>query len=714
MATQGRDRLSVVVTADRGAPGLRRCLDSLATQTVARERFEVIVVTHAGDQTALDLLESIRQTDPPGFVLREVRTEEPGRAANLDLGLAAARHDYVAFVDADDRVSRGYVDGLLSVAGAGVIGLGRLATVPARDLGRPDVETDVPESTISWSDRTTSLAECPGVCTSNFGKVLPTWIARLVAFDVDLGAGEDVDFWHRLAVHFPLALTAVASEVHCIYYRTSGADPDGSSTQLSYESAVTQRLRTLAKLEAIGAGARPSLRPLTEHLIRDQVGHVRAYARRHPAAYPRVLQDVADHQFRWFPYDELTSGLGRDLVISYAFLPWNDASALVMAKRIRERGVVVDVVSHSLGSTRSRDRLWKPLVSPYVDEHMLVRGTPTMARAGRVSRFCRLGLKSIAEVEADKGTYHSIYSRAMWPSSHVLAALYKIRHPEVPWTAEFSDPLRLDADGIERHAPIGAFEFLDELRDGLVASGAPVPESDNFWVWFEHLPFALADCLVFTNDHQRTYMLEHLADQSLLSRAEGRTEIRPHPVPSPDLYRAVESDYPIDPAFTNLAYFGVFYATRALGEVLEALRSLDQATRARVRLHIFTSDVSLATRSAKASAAVGRAVAEAGLTDVVIVNPSVPYLECLRLTTMFDCLLISDARTAGIHEVNPYMPSKWSDYAGSGTAVWAIVEEGSVLGTVNSAHRSRQGDVAGARRVIEQLVADTASHEASA
>ena len=84
---------------------------------------------------------------------------------------------------------------------------------------------------------------------------------------------------------------------------------------------------------------------------------------------------------------------------------------------------------------------------------------------------------------------------------------------------------------------------------------------------------------------------------------------------------------------------------------------------------------------------------ELGISDLVTIGPYVAYLAFLGLTTRFDCLLVNDAITAGTHARNPFLPSKWADYRGSGTAVWGIVEPGSALSREPLDHISRVGDI---------------------
>ena len=132
-----------------------------------------------------------------------------------------------------------------------------------------------------------------------------------------------------------------------------------------------------------------------------------------------------------------------------------------------------------------------------------------------------------------------------------------------------------------------------------------------------------------------------------------------------------------------------------LSEVLEALRALGPAARARLRLHVFTPKPEELAKAASA----------AGLADTVVANPYVEYLEFLHLTTMFDVLLVNDTHTSDTHDINPYLPSKISDYAGSGPAIWGVVEPGSILSRQPLDYVSSLGDVNGARDVLERIAA---------
>ena len=147
----------------------------------------------------------------------------------------------------------------------------------------------------------------------------------------------------------------------------------------------------------------------------------------------------------------------------------------------------------------------------------------------------------------------------------------------------------------------------------------------------------------------------------------------------------------------RLAYFGNLYANRSLEDAVGAIADLPADWRGRVHLAVFTSTPDL----------VRDQVRTLGLADVIDVRGYAPYLQFLNVLRRFDCLVIEDVATAGsAHDVNPYLPSKWSDYRGSGTPVWGILEPGSPLSGERLEYRSTRGDRDEAVATLRRIVRD--------
>ena len=443
-------------------------------------------------------------------------------------------------------------------------------------------------------------------------------------------------------------------------------------------------------------------------LLRDRAS---GSAEQHRAVFDEITMCAPGPTFPW----EKVQPLARGLAFLYQFAPWADSGAVVASKRMRERGDVVDVISCSGANRRRIDPTIALVGAPYVGKLIHLDLLQAWASWPEVRAFCAEGLKA---AEALGGSRTHLYTRAMWPPSHFAGALYKLRHPEVPWVAEFSDPLSIDIEGNWRPDPeVPREDWYDPVWRAIEERWGPVPERRRgFFPFAEWVAYALADEVWFTNEHQRELMLAVIDDDALREDVRRRSHVSHHPTLPPEFYELVPTEYTVDDSKLNLAYFGEFYATRGIGDVTSAIRLLPDELRSQIHLHVFTNFVPAGhggRRPAHMTEAaynelVNRAVQGVGadgIEDQVFINPARPFLEFLNLTQRFDYLIVCDALTAGHHERNPYLPSKWSDYANSAAGTWALVEEGSMLSTKPASAMSPVGDPEAAAVVLRQLLA---------
>ena len=358
----------------------------------------------------------------------------------------------------------------------------------------------------------------------------------------------------------------------------------------------------------------------------------------------------------------------QTLVSSYCFPPYSDTAGIVAAKRVRETGEPVDVITNSMDGLRERDSSLTELAGDLVRRYGAVASPPHFASWKSVRSFVHSGGEVVDRWESEQGPYSKIYSRAHFIASHYLAAARKIARPDVEWTAEFSDPLSHDSLGRPRVSPMRDDDLTEQLRQALRSVGRSAPHSRNAHEWCEVVAFALADTLVFTNAIQRDFMLERCHDEALAHSALERSVIMPHPTLPREFYELGHSTYALDPARVNIGYFGNFYANRGVGLLFEAVAGLPRALVDKIAIHVFTNSPQ----------DLSDAAAAAGVASRFRINPYVDYLEFLALADRMDLLLINDA-VAPPGMPNPFLPSKWSDYAGSTTPVWAILQEGSTL-----------------------------------
>ena len=383
----------------------------------------------------------------------------------------------------------------------------------------------------------------------------------------------------------------------------------------------------------------------------------------------------------------------KKLVISYCFTPYADTSANVVAKRIREQNEVVDVIQNDMGDIRDLDKYSHILTEGLIENQIIINLSPNFGNWDHINDFCIKGMEKINENIKIKGEYKEIYSRTMFPASHFLAFEYKIKYPHVKWIAEFSDPLIYDVSGNIRDSKINNQEYLDNINNLLFEHHFPEYDGTNLFFLCEYLPYVFADEIIFTNENQKKYMINNFPIQEISEIIEKKAIIKKHPTLKEDFYNIIESDYRLDNNHVNIAYFGRDYETRNLNDVFYALYGLANEYKNKCIIHFFTSDVEGFENKLGCSP----------IRNNLKVNPYVNFFEFLNLTTKFDCLIVNDAKKEGI---NPYLPSKISDYLGSGTDIWILYQEGSAMSNVEVRYKSILGNIKSTQKTLKQILKD--------
>ena len=98
--------VSVIVPMRNERRYIERCLRSLANQDYPRDRYEVIVIDGSSHDGSLEIVESLRGELPD---LKVVENRGRHTSRGLNLGLAFARGDVIARVDAHAAVAPDYL-----------------------------------------------------------------------------------------------------------------------------------------------------------------------------------------------------------------------------------------------------------------------------------------------------------------------------------------------------------------------------------------------------------------------------------------------------------------------------------------------------------------------------------------------------------------------------------------------------------------------------
>lgn len=223
--------VTVVVPLYNKRPFIRRCLDSIATQSVLPD--EVIVIddgsTDGGPQIVADF---------SGLPIRLIHQENAGVSAARNLGIQEASHNWVAFLDADDqylsdaiknfRLARDeYPDASVVFGKSFVPG-----TVPRDPVQAP--------SYVLVPDYFTYLVDQKGhEINSSSVMVSKEAIQEVGKFPMGIRIGEDTDTWFRLGCLFNFARIDATLSIYNITDGESGWEKQRSAIPFWYATYET-------------------------------------------------------------------------------------------------------------------------------------------------------------------------------------------------------------------------------------------------------------------------------------------------------------------------------------------------------------------------------------------------------------------------------------------------------------------------------------------
>ena len=389
-----------------------------------------------------------------------------------------------------------------------------------------------------------------------------------------------------------------------------------------------------------------------------------------------------------------------ELIISFRFPPITDISGIVVGKRIIENKNQVDVLYNNIDNFNAIN---VNLADEYIDERLEVSIDLPRDSVRLIFRFIDEGL----EILKSRQVYKSIYSRSWFMANHFLAAEYKFIHPETFWRAEFSDPVYLDINTgrgkKDKKSRLDNQEYIDKLNSAIEQYNRnndihfkALENPNNTYFTAEYLTMIFADELIFTNPNQRKVMLESY-DEEFRNMVMNKSVIMPHPTPDGELYHMTESSVELNDDDINIAYFGSFYyPARHFEPLFYAFESLNHKYKDKIKFHLYINQSGVLKNLTK----------DLSFKDNIIIKKPLEYLEFLNATTKYDVLLINDTITENIFTVNPYLPSKLSDYLGSGRDIWAISEEGSVLSQTDVKYSSSMTDYVQSGDVLVRILED--------
>lgn len=228
---------SVVIPLYNKAAEIERCLDSILGQTFAA--MEVVIVDDGSTDKSATIVESYT-SDPR---VRLISQANAGVAEARNHGVREARHEWIAFLDADDSWLPAHLETL-------------------RDLSHANPQADF-LATGYWTDRGRNMrrkvslsrfAQMPGSFLSlPDGLLVPSCTAIRQRALLTVGGfremfGEDLDLWFRVGALFSFAYTEKATAVWHLDAGNRRCDNESSSVEKYRPGSLMPSLGDIARI----------------------------------------------------------------------------------------------------------------------------------------------------------------------------------------------------------------------------------------------------------------------------------------------------------------------------------------------------------------------------------------------------------------------------------------------------------------------------------
>ncbi|WP_407415625.1 glycosyltransferase [Methanobrevibacter sp.] len=680
------DGISAIIPTYKGENFISRLLDSLINQTIDFNLFEAIFIVNGELDSTTEIIKKYQKDFPNANII--LTRSEKGVCNARNKGIELASKKYCIFIDDDDYISYNYFEELYKHVKPNRIVLGTFYDLDdkTKEVKNSYMTPQLLENSGTIENPYNTIKEAIVITTN---KIIPTINVKNSKFNSELTNGVDIAYYANFYPENDFEFYVVDKNINAKYFRL-WRHGSISRQDLSYKFNVDDRLKVINEInKGLNKARTQEMRSFIESLSGGQIVLINEYLKKHPEDYSKVLDDILAYNFEFFPYKYLNEDItklnndNRELIISYAFSPTNTTTSNVVAKRILSEKKNVDVICGSLDNIQ-KDFTLEKVVLEYIVNKFTVK-TNFSTDWNEIKNFTKKGLELL-------GNYEKIYSRAFFAHSHFLALEYKLKHPETYWRAEFSDPL-VKPLGRRTSNEINDKEYVERINSHLKNKNLELIDiNDDVNLICEYLTFIYADEIIFTNENQKKVMINSLKFD-ISNIINEKAVLSPHPTLDEKYYKIIESKYNIDDEYLNFAYFGNIFSKRSFEDFISAFENINNNIK--YKIHIFSKNKTLFEQ-----------ILPKNIYKNCILNSEVNFLEFLNLTNKFDILLVEDSYTLNDCKINPYLPSKISDYMGCETEIWAVCEKNSPMDKIDIKYKSQCANYSSNINTINQIIKD--------
>lgn len=237
-------KISIIIPTFEPDDYLFDCLQSIKSQTLAKEKFEILIIQNGRRDPYSDYIDEVLKKINIGCDIFSFFSHEVGVSHARNKGLEKATGEYIVFVDDDDILSHNFLECLyVNVQKEAMIASNVRSFVDADKLDN-SFANFVTKSFEKNKDQNYNIFKYRKFFSALWGKLIPMSAIKNIRFDSMLELSEDSLFLFALSSNLD---NIILTDKNCIYYVRERKD-SASRKKRDFSFIVSQRLYVIKKI----------------------------------------------------------------------------------------------------------------------------------------------------------------------------------------------------------------------------------------------------------------------------------------------------------------------------------------------------------------------------------------------------------------------------------------------------------------------------------
>lgn len=239
--------ISVIIPSYKPKEYLWECLNSLDTQTIDSEKFEILIILNGCKEPWYSEIQTFIQKNLKQITINLIQIDTPGVSNARNVGINNAKGDYITFIDDDDFISDDYLEELLKKCPKNGISLSN--TLAFQDI-KPYVFEDyyIQECYLrNEKNHNHNLINCRAYLNGPCMKLIPKEIIGNIRFDTSLKNGEDSIFMFEISPKIKKINFTALTAIYYRRFRKSSAISNLNNKKYLFKS-IFQYLERLSRI----------------------------------------------------------------------------------------------------------------------------------------------------------------------------------------------------------------------------------------------------------------------------------------------------------------------------------------------------------------------------------------------------------------------------------------------------------------------------------